>query len=78
MLSHRIDGDRNAVRCFNGQVAMQEEMGMQQAHVSAIEAKHAGLEARISEESQRPMPDTATLNRLKKEKLRIKEAISGL
>ena len=40
---------------------------MQQAHVSALEAKHAGLEARINEETQRPMPDTATLNRLKKE-----------
>jgi hypothetical protein len=52
-------------------------MGMQQAHVSALEAKHAGLEARINEEIQRPMPDTATLNRLKKEKLRLKEEISG-
>ena len=51
---------------------------MQQAHVSALEAKHAGLEARINEESQRPMPDTATLNRLKKEKLRLKEEISRL
>ena len=51
---------------------------MQKAHVSALEAKHAGLEARINEESQRPKPDTETLNRLKKEKLRIKEEISGL
>jgi hypothetical protein len=54
------------------------ETGMHQAHVSALEAKHAGLEARIIEETQRPMPDTATLNRLKKEKLRIKEEIAGL
>lgn len=51
---------------------------MHQAHVSALEAKHAGLEARIIEETQRPMPDAATLNRLKKEKLRIKEEIAGL
>jgi uncharacterized protein len=56
----------------------QEEIGMHQAHVSALQAKHAGLEARIIEEAQRPMPDTATLNRLKKEKLRIKEEIAGL
>ena len=42
---------------------------MHQAHVSALEAKHAGLEARIVEESQRPLPDMATLARLKKEKL---------
>ena len=51
---------------------------MHQAHVSALEAKHAGLEARIIEETQRPMPDTATLNRLKREKLRIKEEIAGI
>lgn len=51
---------------------------MHQAHVSALEAKHAGLEAQITEETQRPAPDTATLNRLKKEKLRIKEEIAGL
>lgn len=51
---------------------------MHQAHVSALEAKHAGLEARIAEETQRPMPDAATLARLKKEKLKIKEEIAGL
>ena len=51
---------------------------MNQSHVSALQAKHAGLEARIEEESQRPMPDTATLARLKKEKLMIKEEIEGL
>jgi hypothetical protein len=51
---------------------------MHQAHVSALEAKHASLEAQIEEESQRPMPDTSKLARLKKEKLRVKEEISGL
>jgi hypothetical protein len=51
---------------------------MHQAHVSALEAKHAGLEARILEESQRPQPDMATLSRLKKEKLRVKEEMASL
>ena len=51
---------------------------MYQAHVSALQSKHASLEARITEESQRPMPDMATLTRLKKEKLRIKEEIAGI
>jgi len=51
---------------------------MQQAHISALETKHAGLDAKISEESHRPLPDMATIARLKKEKLRIKEAIAGL
>lgn len=51
---------------------------MQQAHMSALETKHAGLDARIAEESQRPHPDTAMISRLKKEKLRLKEAMAGL
>jgi uncharacterized protein len=51
---------------------------MHQAHVSALQAKHAGLEARIVEEAQRPRPDAATLARLKKEKLKIKEEIAGI
>lgn len=51
---------------------------MQQSHMSALELKHAGLDARIAEESHRPRPDMATLSRLKKEKLKIKEAIAGL
>jgi hypothetical protein len=53
-------------------------MGMQNAHISALETKHAGLDARISEESHRPLPDMATISRLKKEKLRIKEALTRL
>ncbi|MDQ3140080.1 MAG: DUF465 domain-containing protein [Pseudomonadota bacterium] len=51
---------------------------MQQAHLSALATKHAGLDARIEEENQRPHPDDTILARLKKEKLRIKEALVGL
>jgi hypothetical protein len=56
----------------------EEKMGMQQAHISALESRHAGLDARIHEEIQRPLPDMTLLSRLKKEKLRVKEAIAGL
>lgn len=51
---------------------------MQQAHMSALETKHAGLDARIAEESQRPNPDAAMISRLKKEKLKLKEAMTGI
>jgi uncharacterized protein len=51
---------------------------MQNAHLSALESKHAVLDARINEENQRPHPDDVTLSRLKKEKLKIKEAIAGI
>jgi hypothetical protein len=63
---------------FDPSATTAKEMGMQQAHVSALEIKHAEIEARILEENQRPMPDMATLSRLKKEKLKVKEAIVGL
>jgi hypothetical protein len=53
-------------------------MGMQNAHMSALEQKHAGLDARIAEENQRPHPDDALVTRLKKEKLKVKEALVGL
>ena len=51
---------------------------MQNAHMSALEQKHAGLDARISEEIHRPHPDDVLLSRLKKEKLKVKEAITGI
>ena len=56
----------------------EEKMGMQQAHISALESKHAGLDARIAEETQRRLPDAALLSRLKKEKLRVKEELQGI
>jgi len=51
---------------------------MQNAHMSALELKHADLDARIAEENQRPHPDDSIISRLKKEKLRIKEALLGI
>jgi hypothetical protein len=53
-------------------------MGMQNGHISALANKHADLDARIVEEAHRPHPDMATLNRLKKQKLKVKEAIAGI
>ena len=49
---------------------------MQNAHHMALEAKHAVLEEKISAESHRPQPDTATLAALKKQKLRVKEEMT--
>lgn len=49
---------------------------MEQSHVSALQLKHAGLERQIQEEQSRPMPDLATIQTLKKRKLRIKEELA--
>lgn len=48
---------------------------MEQTHVSALQLKHAGLERQIEAELSRPMPDPATVQLLKKRKLRIKEKL---
>lgn len=49
---------------------------MQNAHFSALTAKHAGLDQRIATESQRPRPDQMLIAELKKQKLRLKEALA--
>jgi hypothetical protein len=48
---------------------------MQNAHHSALSAKHAVLDQRIAAESQRPLPDQILIADLKKQKLRVKEAL---
>lgn len=48
---------------------------MESSHVNALQMKHAGLEKRIRAEMARPAPDDATIRELKRQKLRIKEAI---
>ena len=47
-------------------------------HVDSLRAKHASLEEQIDEEQHRPLPDSTVLVRLKREKLRLKEAIERL
>lgn len=50
---------------------------MESAHITALQAKHATLEGRIHDEETRPLPDTAMIATLKRQKLRVKEEISG-
>jgi hypothetical protein len=49
-----------------------------QARLDALKERHAALELRITDEDQRPRPDGETLNRLKLEKLHVKEEIERL
>ena len=51
---------------------------MEQPHVSALQLKHAGLERQIAEEMSRSAPDLATIQALKKRKLRIKEELAHI
>lgn len=49
---------------------------MESSHLAALQSKHEGLERRIREELNRPLPDESTIQVLKKQKLRIKEEIA--
>ncbi len=49
---------------------------METSHAQALQQKHQGLDRRLREELNRPAPDSAKIQALKKEKLRLKEAIS--
>jgi hypothetical protein len=51
---------------------------MDNSHIAALQAKHAGLEAQLRDELSRPAPDDGILQTLKKQKLRIKEVLAHL
>src|SRR3546814_19986342 len=54
-------------------LATRRTASMQNANLSALEAKHAGIERHIVVESQRPTPDTRMLADLKKLKTNLKQ-----
>ena len=51
---------------------------MDSSHITALNAKHQGLEARLRDEMSRPLPDEAIVQSLKKQKLRIKETLAHI
>lgn len=55
---------------------MAQSAPIHNAHDAALAAKHAELEMRIAQETTRPIPDPEMLSRLKKAKLRIKDALA--
>jgi hypothetical protein len=48
------------------------------AHLTELSEKHRRLELRIAEETARPSTDPLILNRLKMEKLKLKDEIAKL
>ncbi|MEA1071034.1 YdcH family protein [Sphingomonas sp. LY29] len=50
---------------------------MEKGQVDALASKHAALHAKIDAEEHRPHPDDIILHQLKKEKLRLKDALTG-
>ena len=50
---------------------------MDNAHIETMARKHAAIDAQLDTESHRPFPDMILVNRLKKEKLRLKDGMAG-
>jgi hypothetical protein len=51
---------------------------MEDVRAQSLKAKHAALESQISEEERRPLPDTALLHELKRQKLKIKDELQKI
>ena len=49
---------------------------MEASHVSALQHKHANIDRLLHQEMIRPIPDDATVQLLKRQKLKIKDAIA--
>ena len=47
-------------------------------HITALKERHTHLNNMILTEMRRPLPDTATILSLKREKLRLKDLINSL
>jgi hypothetical protein len=74
--SDRKRGDFDSEQWFNPTRSNKEPRRMDSAHIAALQAKHSGIDRRIADEIARPLPDRSTLATLKKQKLKIKEAMS--
>jgi hypothetical protein len=49
---------------------------METSHVQSLQQKHEGLDRRLREEMNRPSPDSAKIQAIKKQKLALKEEIA--
>lgn len=49
---------------------------METSHINALQEKHQGLDQKLRDEMNRPAPDSAKIQALKKQKLRLKEEIA--
>jgi len=49
---------------------------MEAAHLNALASKHAWVERNLQAELSRPLPNDAVIQMLKRQKLRIKDAIA--
>jgi hypothetical protein len=49
---------------------------MANTHLETLNSRHRTLDGKIAAEMRRPAPDAATLSRLKRQKLKLKDEIA--
>lgn len=49
-----------------------------ESSVEELKRKHADLDHQLDEETQRPQPDQIVITQIKREKLKVKDAIASL
>ncbi|NKB50391.1 MAG: DUF465 domain-containing protein [Alphaproteobacteria bacterium] len=47
-------------------------------NVDELKRKHADLDYRLGEEAQRPNPDQTIITQIKREKLKVKDALASM
>ncbi|WP_433962830.1 YdcH family protein [Roseitalea porphyridii] len=64
---------------FDGSQARRRRSYMSiDGHLDALKRKHGALDSEINDMLARPAPDESELNRLKREKLRLKDEIEKI
>lgn len=51
---------------------------LMETNVDELKQKHADLDYRLSEETQRPNPDQSIITQIKREKLKVKDTLVSL
>jgi uncharacterized protein len=57
-------------------IHLEKEIAVNTGHMTALQTKHAEIDAQIEIENNRPHPDDDLIHRLKKQKLHIKDTLS--
>lgn len=53
-------------------------MVLMETNIDELKRKHADLDSQLGEETQRPNPDQLIITQIKREKLKVKDALASM
>ena len=59
-------------------IKMEATLASMKADLDKLKLKHADLDVRLGEEMRRPNPDQSVITQIKREKLKVKDAIESM